>query len=253
MLCAATPALAQGDALRKIEPDRPNRTNTPSTLDAGHLQLELGAFDTILDREGADARTRSWSIASLNARYGVTGTLELNMVIAPHDVLHDRDAGYARGFGDTIVGAKLNLWGDGAEDGTALAIQPQVKLPTAREPLGNGHAEVDLNVPFHASGPAGFGVGAMATASWLRSDANTHYVAGWQGSVALDHDVGPADLYAEYAVSDTAEHGQPAAHLAGIGALVQASDNVVFDAATEIGLSRGADDFRVLSGVTVRF
>ncbi len=33
------------DQLRGMDTDRPNKTNTPHTIDAGHLQIEIGGFD----------------------------------------------------------------------------------------------------------------------------------------------------------------------------------------------------------------
>lgn len=251
-LVLAVPGATQAQQLREMETDRPNRTNTPSTIDAGHVQFEVGALDTTLDRDGPDERTRMWSLGEVNARIGVTDDVELNVIVAPHGVVHERGDDDARGFGDTTLGLKWNLAGNGG-GGLGVAIQPQLKLPTASDRLGNGNVELDVNVPLKADGPAGFGLSVQPTVSWLRSEDDTHYVAGWQLAAAVDHDVGPANVYAEYALSDTAEHGEPAASFLDVGATVQAGDNLTLDAGTEIGLNEGAEDFRVLTGVSVRF
>lgn len=248
----AAPAAAQGDKLREMQPDRPNRTNTPTTIDAGHFQVEVGVFGTMLDRDGPDDRTRDWSIGETNVRVGVTDRLELNAVVAPHVVSHERGQDYASGFGDTIVGLKWNLAQPDGK-GVSIALQPQVTLPTAAHGLGDGHVEVVVNLPVHTDLPAGFGIGVMPQVSWQRDDANTRYVAGWQASAALDHQLGPADLYVEYAWHDTSEAGAPAEHVLGLGGTVALGKNIVADAGTELGLSRGADDVALFTGVSARF
>lgn len=53
----------------------------------------------------------------------------------------------ARGFGDTLLGAKINVFGnDGGEQ--SLAFLPFLKLPTAARGLGNDHVEFTLNGPY---------------------------------------------------------------------------------------------------------
>ena len=88
----------------------------------------------------ANARIESLNLGQFNFRLGVLNNLELNAVVSALDL--DRNTDYTanqsrrqNGFGDTIVGGKLNLWGnDGADDtwATGLAIQPQFKIPHAR-------------------------------------------------------------------------------------------------------------------------
>src|SRR5271170_680644 len=107
------------DDLRDMDTDRPNKTNTPHTIDAGHLQIETGAFDYNYysdHYQGANDRLETLDIGQFNFRLGVLNNLELNAVVNSYDFF--RDTNYPsdqstrqNGFGDTVVGGKLNFWG----------------------------------------------------------------------------------------------------------------------------------------------
>lgn len=246
-------------ALRDLEPDRPNATNSPSTIDAGWVQVEAGAFNSEVDRERGE-RDRTWLTGEVNVRVGVLDALELNIDVQPHVAERARDADgrtlHRRGFGDVIVGGKLNLWGNGGGDATwstALAIQPQVTLPTARHGLGAGQVEAAVAMPFTLALPAGFGLAVQPALSRIRDAAGTGYTIGYEGAVALDHGLGPLDAYLEFVVDDTSERGQPHQSALDLGATAAVSRQVALDAGVAIGLGRAAPDLRVLAGATARF
>ena len=157
---------APADQLRSMATDRPNVTNTPQTIDAGHLQVEEGFFDYARSRTNAPSPPRTLVFGHTNFRLGVLDNLEVNAAIDSYDVDWNTDASgrttRQSGVGDTTIGGKLNFWGDDGSDdtwATALAIQPQLKLPTAQSGLGNGHAELAVNVPFLVNLPAEFHLG----------------------------------------------------------------------------------------------
>lgn len=241
--------------LREMATDRPNQTDSPTTIDAGRLQVEFGVLDTSVDRSPG-ARSRVWSVGDINLRLGVLDKLELNVVLSPHVVTYDRLRGTAearrRGFGDVTVGAKFNLWGNNG-GATAFAIKPQLTLPTAARGLGTGHAELAVAVPFTAELPAGFGVSLQPSLLRVRDQANRHYVTGYQAAAALDHDVGPLNAYVEYVFDDTDEDGVPSQQVLDVGATARVTRNLVIDAGVGFGLNEAASDFRFLTGASVRF
>ena len=246
---------AQDRPLRDMEPARPNETDTPSTIDAGHVQFEIGALDISRERErGEDAR--EWSVGEIAMRVGVLDNLELAVTFQPHIGQSER-IGQARqsatGFGDVIVGAKVNLWGNEGDTATALTIRPQLTLPTAAGDLGAGQAEASIALPFTATLPAGFGLSLQPTLSRQAAQDNDGTVTGYRAAAALDHDVGAANLFAEYVWEDTGESGQPASQVLNLGGTAQVTGNLVLDAAVGIGLNAGADDLRFLTGASVRF
>jgi hypothetical protein len=256
LLLAPVPLMAQSspDGLREMQTDRPNATNSPTTIDPSHLQLEVGAFDTSIDRQGGD-RDREWSLGELNFRVGVLSALELNVLVQPRLVSAQRVGGVSmrsRGFGDLTIGGKFNFWGnDGGA--TALGIQPQVKLPTAANGLGNGHAEFSVGLPFTAKLPAGFDLSLQPTLSRVRNEDNTRTVTGYQGAAAIDHDLGPINLYAEYVYDDTSEHGAPNRQTLDLGGVLKLSRNLVLDSGVFIGLNHATPDLEITTGGSVRF
>ena len=61
--------------LREFDPDRPDVTDSPFTVDAGHIQFESGLFSYSLsrpDRQGVV--TEEFDILDTNIRLGITTT-----------------------------------------------------------------------------------------------------------------------------------------------------------------------------------
>jgi Putative MetA-pathway of phenol degradation len=250
--------------LRGMDTDRPNLTNTPHTVDPGHWQLEAGFLDYAHYRGGSageDPSEDDFTFGQLNLRLGVLEDLELNFALDAYRTA--RTGGFpggsavrASGLGDTVVGGKLNFWGDQGGDAvgaTALAIQPQLKFPTAGRGVGNGRFECSVAFPFLANLPGGFHFSFQPGVSQERNSANTGYVTGLPSAVALDRTVGGnLDVYAEYACDPTTErHASPVQTL-DVGGTYPLGPNVVLDAGVNFGLDRAAADLEVLTGISVR-
>lgn len=260
-LFAPTPA----DQLRGMDTDRPNKTNTPHTIDAGHLQIETGFFDFAHDRDtehGANVTSDAVALGPVNLRLGLLDDLELNLAVDTLDALWSRDhllgqSVRQQGFGDIVAGGKLNLWGDdGGDDpwATAFAVQPQLKLPTAGSTLGNGHPEFFFGAPFLINLPAAFHLSAQTTVSWERNRGNTGDVTGWQNSASLDRVVfDVVDLYVEYWSHVSTERHQEAQQTFDYGFIYAIDDNVTLDGGVNLGLNKASTGIEVLSGMSVRF
>ena len=141
LLACCSPLAAQ--ELRPLSTDRPDTTESAYTVDAGHFQFEMEAV--AWTRDGDDD---SVTLGELNAKYGLNASTDLQVVIPFYT--HE-DSG-AEGFGDIEVRLKRNLWGNDSE-GTAFAVMPYLKLPTANSDLGNGKLEGGIIVPFSFDGP----------------------------------------------------------------------------------------------------
>jgi Putative MetA-pathway of phenol degradation len=248
-----------------MDTDRPNVTNTPHTIDAGHLQIETGIIDYAYFRDhspGDNVREDNFDVGQFNFRLGILNNLEINAVIDAFDSVqfHDYAAGnsfYAGSFGDTAIGGKLNLWGDESGDDTwetAMAIQPQFKLPTARNDVGNGYFEFEVAAPFLMNLPAGFHLGLQPGVSHERSLQNTGYVTGFPMSISLDRVViANLDIYLEYACDPTTEHHAQTGQTIDVGGTYPLNDNVVLDTGVNFGLNSASQNVEVLAGISVRF
>jgi hypothetical protein len=258
--------------LRDMDTDRPNVTNTPHTIDAGHLQVETGLIDYAYYRDrsaGNNIRADDLDLGQFNFRLGVLNNLEFNAVITAYN--DDRTHDYANalnphgvgattaasGFGDTVIGGKLNLWGDDAGDdvwASALAIQPQLKFATARNGVGNGHFEFEVAAPFLINLPAGFHLGLQPGLSDERDTNNMGDTTGVENSISVDRVVfDQLDVYIEYASDVTAQkHVQPVQTL-DTGATYPFTDNIILDTGVAFGLNRASNTVEVLAGISVRF
>ena len=141
------------DQMRSFSTDRPGKTHSSLTVDAGHFQLESDFMTYTYDHDSPQQQTtRAYSVATPILKAGVTNWADLEVAFALFNGLRvkDRTTGTAvkgNGFGDISVGSKINLFGN--DSGTqSLALLPFIKLPTAADNVGNGVTEYTLNVPY---------------------------------------------------------------------------------------------------------
>jgi hypothetical protein len=261
----ASDSAPASDQLRDMDTDRPNLTNTPTTIDAGHVQIETGFLDYSFNRtrtpDGKIVRTDAIDAGQFNVRLGVLDNLELNVVINSFDYLrsHDPDAGVARtsGFGDTTLGGKFNFWGNEINDktwATALAIQPQFSFPTARDSLGEGRLQMSVALPFYMNLPYAFHFYVQPTIGMQRNVANDGYVTSFGNAVSVDRVViGKLDTYIEYASDFTTEQHAKTEQTLDLGLTYPLTDNIQLDAGVNLGLNHASNKFDVVTGISVRF
>ncbi len=230
---------------RELSADRPDLTESPITVDAGAVQLEMSFFDYA--RNGS---AESWTAAPFNLKVGLTNSADIQFVFDPY--VHVRDSGATEsGIGDVQIRLKINLWGNDSGE-TALAVMPFVKIPTAADGIGNDEFEGGLIVPWGTTLTESVGLGLMAELDLVYDDADDDYdlefVTTAVIGVDLTEDLG---MYFE-GVAITPTDGDFRA-LLGIGGTYSLSENVVLDAGVNIGLTGDADDINVFTGITVRF
>jgi hypothetical protein len=252
-------------ALRGMDTDRPNITNTPHTVDAGHVQIETGLYDwsRFHDRtHGGNIVTDTLRLGHINARLGLNDRLEVNATIDSFDWVKSADKIASQttrvsGFGDTIIGGKLNLWGnEGGDDPwtSGFALQPQVKLSTAQTGIGNNHVEWAVGAPFLVNLVDGFHLGLETALGQERNSANSGYVVGWQNSASVDHVIFDAvDVYLEYAVHATTESDTQPQQSVDLGFTYPMTDNIVIDSGIFIGTNKATPDIEWTSGISFRF
>ena len=144
-IARAEDAAAPG-ALRDLCVDRPGKGTSACTVDAGHFQIEADIFNGTF--QGSD---RTYTYANPTVKFGLTDDIELEANFAPFVEVRAKDpATGARmtvsGVGDLFLRVKFDILGNGAGD-VALVVEPYVKVPTARDALGNGALEGGLLVP----------------------------------------------------------------------------------------------------------
>src|SRR5687768_11367404 len=139
------------ELMRDMSTDRPDKTESAYTVDAGHFQIEIDVFSYAVDRYNGipgDHRAEALAIAPMNLKVGLMNNVDLQLIVQPYVSLREHNVAARvvqqnRGFGDIIPRLKINLWGnDGGT--TALAVMPYVKLPTNTDDVGNNSVEGGL-------------------------------------------------------------------------------------------------------------
>lgn len=136
---------------RELSTDRPDTTESPYTVDAGHFQweVEMAAWS----KEGGQKET---SIGEMNLKFGLDDSTDLQIVTPAYTWVHHGE----QGWGDMQIRLKKNLWGNDSGD-TALAVMPFIQLPTSDDGLGSDRVEGGIIVPF-AFDCGAWGMGVQA-------------------------------------------------------------------------------------------
>src|SRR5262245_10048745 len=183
-------------AMREMSTDRPDKTESAYTVDAGHFQIEMDLISYSHDRDksgGADVTVDAFAIAPVNLKAGLCNRADLQVVLDTYNYVRTKDGVSGtrltqRGFGDITTRLKVNLWGnDGGK--TALAAMPFVKLPTNQDKLGNNSVEGGLILPLAVELPAGWGMGVMTEFDCIRDGAGDGYHAEFVNSITFSHDI----------------------------------------------------------------
>ena len=247
--------------MREMSTDRPDKTESPYTVDAGHFQIEMDVFSYSYDRynsERRDVRAESLSITPMNLKVGLRNNVDLQLVLETYNSVrvHDRDAGTVekqRGFGDVIPRLKINLWGnDGGR--TAFAVMPYVKLPTNQDHLGNNSVEGGVILPLAVGLPHGFGLGLMTQFDIIRDEDDGGHHPEFVNTITVSHDlVGDLGGYVEFFSLVSAESNSPWIGTIDIGFTYGLTEDIQLDAGVNIGATRSADDWNPFLGVSWRF
>ena len=249
------------ELMREMSTDRPDKTESPYTVDAGHFQIEMDAFSYSYDRhnvERSDVRVESLSIAPVNLKVGLRHNVDLQLVLQTYNSVrtHDRDAGTVerqRGFGDVIPRVKFNLWGnDGGR--TSFGVMPYVKLPTNQDRLGNTSVEGGVILPLAVELPHGFGLGVMTQFDVIRDEAGGGHHPEFVNSITCSHAlVGKLNGYAEFFSAVSTESGSAWVGTVDVGFTYGLTDDIQLDAGVNVGVTRSADDWNPFLGISWRF
>lgn len=236
---------------RDLSADRPDATESPYTVDAGAVQIELSFVEYALEEDDGQT-THSFSVAPINLKLGLTNDLDIQLLFSPYEHV-DAPGEDAEGVGDLGLRLKYNLWGNDSGD-TALALLPFITFPTGADGITSDHVEGGLVVPFAMELAEGVGLGLQGELSFARNEQDTGYDTILAHTAVVGFDLGAGlGAYVEYigeANTDTG-HYSPLAS-GGLTYLLDA------DTQLDVGVIVGLDDprtedVRVFAGLTVRF
>ncbi len=241
--------------LRDLATDRPDKTESPYTVDAGHFQIEMDLV--AYTRDTADGiTTRTLDVVPFNLKVGLTNRTDLQIGYDTFGRVRTRAAGldeWDRGSGDVAVRLKHNVWGnDGGA--TALAVMPFVKLPAGTRSDLNDDIEGGVIVPFAIDLGSGFDLGLMTEVDILRRENGSGYAPVFVNSAALGFELTERiGLFAEVFVERSAERGSQTVVTLGGGVTYAATENLQLDTAVNFGATEAADDLNIQVGLSQRF
>ena len=244
-------------SLRELSPDRPDKTESAYTVDAGHFQLEID-FANFTYNEAGGTTTRAWNVAPFNVKAGLLNNVDLQFIFDSYENVRTKDSNTGTtttqsGVGDITTRLKINLWGN--DDGaTAFALLPFVKFPTSTDGLGNHAIEGGIILPLAISLPADFGLGLETAVSCLQNENDSHYHTEFINSVTIGHDIiGNLGGYVEFFSAISTERGADWVGTVDVGLGYALTKDVQLDCGCNFGVTAAADDLNPFIGLTVRF
>lgn len=244
--------------MRDFDTDRPDRANSPHTLDAGHFQIESGLLGYARDTRTLDGtHSRGWTIGDTTLRIGLTNWAEVQLEVPFYETNRTTDPAThstqrSEGIGDLSIALKTNLWGNDSGT-TAGGLEFVLKTPTASHDLGNGKVEGAVLFLFATRAPGDFDVGFNTGAGISANDEGSGYHADIINAISVSHEIaGPLSAYVEFYSAVPTQHSREWIGSVDVGFLYMIGKNIQLDAGLNIGVTRGADDLEAFFGISVR-
>ena len=248
--------------LRELATDRPDRTENPYTVDAGHFQIELDLLGYTYDRtktEGADRTVRSLDVAPFNLKVGLFNNSDLQFIAETFTVQKTNDhvartSDTISGFGDVTVRWKLNFWGNDGGKTTGFGMISFAKFPTSQNGLGNDAVEGGVIFPLEIKLAEDWDLGTMTEVDWRQNSNNSAYHAESINTITVAHRiVGTLEGYVEFYSNVSGERNAAWIGTFDFGATYKLTPNIQLDAGVNIGVTESADDVNPFVGLTVRY
>jgi hypothetical protein len=242
---------------RPYNTDRPSKTDSPFTIDAGAFQIESDIANWTINI-GDHIHTRTWIIGNSNLKVGLTNWMDLQ--VFPQCYVNTRTSGpgFGRpleqdGFGDTTVRVKMNLVGnDGGK--LALGFVSSLKIPTNTGDTGNHVWEPGFGLPLTYSLPLGFTLFGQTRIDILDQSKSSNMRVQWQNPVGLARTiVGNLSAYVEFYSAVSTGQNQPWISTLDTGLIYQVTPDFSIDVDSFFGLTQSAPDYNVFVGFGHRF
>jgi hypothetical protein len=245
--------------VREMTIDGTGATQSPFTVDAGHVQVEMMLFDYSYDRNsagGEQERFKSLGIAPTALKVGLLNQLDAEVLLEPYNVLYE-DVGTnevtRRGFGDTSVRLKYNLWGN--DTGlTALAVMPYLKFATSQEGIGSSGTEGGVILPMAIILPWHLEMWLTSRFDAIRDASGSGHHAEFGNGISLAYELTRKVVsYVQFSSVVSTEKDADWAGVFETGLIYSVTANIELNAGVNIGVTSAAEDWRVFAGVAYRF
>jgi hypothetical protein len=233
------------DLMREFSIDRPDVTESPITVDAGHFQFEGDLIKWTKESGGKASRT----ISVFNGLYkmGLSHSWDIHIGLELYNIYQNPEAKKVdEGYGSTTIRLKHNFWGNDSEKKTAFGIIPYATF-TSGNPL-DSDVNFGFGFPFSYTLNENYDLGAQPQIDFILNADNEYELSYFQTVVLGGPLVGDLDFYLEgLAVFPKGD----AQFLMDGGLIYNVTPNVKVDLATNVGLNQAAPT-RVYLGLSFR-
>jgi outer membrane putative beta-barrel porin/alpha-amylase len=246
--------------LREFDPDRPDVTDSPFTVDAGHVQFESSLFGYALSRSDQQGIvTEEFDILDTNIRLGITNYAEIDLDVPPLDIEHTRfpisrfDT-LRSGPGPLELQVKFNFYGNDSFEkpgSTALGFIPRLDIPTV---IGRDHVEGGVAVPFAIKLSEKAELEMMTEYDFVHNEEGSAYHVEYLNSASLSYDW-TERLSTYYEVATLFGTQDPLGGIVTLdtGVLYKFGHDWQFDVGGNFGVTRASDRVDATVGLSKRF
>lgn len=249
--------------MREMYLDRPDKTESPHTVDAGHFQIETGLFAYTYDKRNPDYSGNSvhgYSIASSLLKVGLTNFWDFQVGIDPY--IHNRAFDQATnttevttGFGDVTLRMKFALVGNDSGK-FAFGVMPLVSIPTKKgDAVGSDYYLAGIIFPYSIELPKNWGLSGQTQVNVAHNEISTSgYHPEFINTLALGYGITDRlGSYLEFYSEVSQETGVPWVGTVDAGLTFAITDNMIVDAGINMGVTRSADDYNPFVGLSWRY
>jgi hypothetical protein len=217
--------------MREFSIDRPDVTESPISVDAGHFQFEGDMVKWSKSAQGKSDRTIN--VISGLYKLGLTQSWDIHFGIEAYNIDQDPEGKtYDKGFGATTIRLKHNFWGNDGKQVTALGMIPYVTFVSGN-PF-DSDVVYGVGFPFSYDLSDKLGAGAQAQFDFVPSEDGGREMSYFQTIVLGGPLVGNFDFYVE-GMGTFYSGGNW--FTANGGIIYNVSPNVKVDVATNVGLT----------------
>jgi hypothetical protein len=179
-------------AMREMETDRPDVTESPFTVDAGHIQYETD-FARLERHTTESMQENTFMFNQANLKVGLTNSTSLQLgfqsfVYQVDKELPEGEKSGTHGIGDFTVRLKQNLMGNNGGK-FIIALLPYVKFPTATY-TDESKYEGGLIVPMQYKLPGEWKLGMQVEGDRLKNEEDQGMHTELLQTLTISHDLG---------------------------------------------------------------
>ena len=234
--------------------DRPTKANSATcTVAPGFWQIESDMVNFTHNRPDG-VTTDTWSIPNATMKYGIDDKSDVQVSWAAYNSVKTSGGGDRLvGVGDVYLRYKRRLTDDSSS--VNVSIFPYVKIPTAKQGIGNHKVEGGLIMPISFSLPSDYTLTFGPEVDITMDADQSGYHMTLVNPINLSHAITSKFSVAGelWMANNFDPDGTTTQYTADFAAIYLVNNNLQLDIGTNIGLNKYAPDYQVYTGISARF